>query len=729
MIELRCEILKVLALDGDTGLAKILLESEILNPKPRSFGLFNHLSKKNLLERLARPRGPDSKIWRASGLLGFPIPGEVVQFQGDFELIPPDNFSIKDARLSPPETEWGYLNFLTSGIFPNLNPEEALSLINYFGPELFSILEKSPVELSKVKDFPRQKREKLIEAYQRYLRIKKFENILMPSGLGPIWGDLFEKNWGLDFQDLLGQNPWEIFKLKLLSIQQIQRILSALSPSPPPPTEIVPIHFMWENYLRGRLTVDYQELLANTSKYFSQKNTPLNTKDLKKSLDRLLSVGALTSQLGKFPEERPLFLSQALKLKNTLITQLKLQKNSPTNLFSAAITQIPPGIDPYLELHAQELIKLFSRKNMVCLFGPTGSGKTELAGIIVDILEKIGAKTDVLAISYKDFCQAQTKIHQTPKTIFELLEYSPLTSAYSRGKFRQLTLDFLVILGAELLEPDLLSKILEATPPQTKVLLVGDYYPLKKDHYLFNLTTAVPYHLEWFVNSSNLHHLALRNILQGEFTPSPNRDPQASYYFIRAETNQEILRKCLTLFSERIPKRLNLPVEVATAIATPFQTGTLGTKSLNHEIKRLNEPLPLASKQLPTENVTLNLLEKNFFPKDRVITLFDDPSRSLIRGKIGYVSAAEENVLKLKVEIEGKQHSFKLSEIMTLTPAWALTTAEILPTSFPAIVLPLGKGASFSLNRYKLYQILSRSTALAIIVGNPGTLMGVLKNP
>ncbi len=126
---------------------------------------------------------------------------------------------------------------------------------------------------------------------------------------------------------------------------------------------------------------------------------------------------------------------------------------------------------------------------------------------------------------------------------------------------------------------------------------------------------------------------------------SNTQNELSDFYFIAAETPEEIIKKLLTVVCERIPKRFGFHPINDIQVLTPMNKGGLGTRALNIELqKRLNN-----AAQSNSDIVQVTKFGSTYACGDKVIQIVNNYDKEVFNGDIGtiYSIDLEEGIMNI----------------------------------------------------------------------------------
>ena len=134
-------------------------------------------------------------------------------------------------------------------------------------------------------------------------------------------------------------------------------------------------------------------------------------------------------------------------------------------------------------------------------------------------------------------------------------------------------------------------------------------------------------------------------INKGEMPLKVEGTELSEFYFIPAETPEDIYAKIVQVVTERIPKRFGLLPVKDVQILTPMNRGGLGARSLNAELQKI-----LNEKGEPK----ITRFGTTFAPGDKVIQTVNDYDKEVFNGDIGQIEKVDIEEGVLTVDYDGR---------------------------------------------------------------------------
>jgi exodeoxyribonuclease V alpha subunit len=257
------------------------------------------------------------------------------------------------------------------------------------------------------------------------------------------------------------------------------------------------------------------------------------------------------------------------------------------------------------------------------------------------------------------------------KTIHRLLEFDPKAFGFKRNRDNQLEADIVVVDEASMIDIVLMNQLLKAIPDLAALLLVGDVDQLPSVGPGAVLSDIISSNVIPVVRLTEIFRQAATSkiivnahrINQGRMpVPVGKQDELSDFYFVPAETPEEISDKVLQIVCERIPNRFGLDAIKDVQVLTPMNRGGLGSRSLNIELqKRLNtESGPQVTK-----------FGWSYGAGDKVLQTVNNYDKEVFNGDIGTISSVDLEESELVIEFDGREVTYDLNELDEVSLAYA----------------------------------------------------------
>ncbi|RLC70562.1 MAG: ATP-dependent RecD-like DNA helicase, partial [Chloroflexi bacterium] len=307
------------------------------------------------------------------------------------------------------------------------------------------------------------------------------------------------------------------------------------------------------------------------------------------------------------------------------------------------------------------------------------------------------------------------------QTIHRLLEYNP-EAGFVRDERDPLTVDYLIVDEASMLDLELAHHLLEALKPAARVLFVGDVNQLPSVGAGDVLRDLIRSGRAAVVQLTTIFRQAAdsgivvnaHRINQGQF---PILNEFGGFYFFGEKRPKQAADLLVDIVGRRIPEKFGLyPIDDVQVLA-PMYRGACGVDDLN---ARLQEALNPAGQG----KAERRLGERVFRVGDKVMQTRNDYDRMVFNGDVGRIAAVDPVLKEMAVLMPGRGLiHYDWDEIGKLTHAFATTIHKAQGAEYPCVVVPLLTQHYVMLQRNLLYTAITRARRLATAWHHVGKLV------
>lgn len=345
-------------------------------------------------------------------------------------------------------------------------------------------------------------------------------------------------------------------------------------------------------------------------------------------------------------------------------------------------------------------------KTLVITGGP-GTGKTTLVNSILKILA--AKQLDILLAAPTG--RAAKRMTETTgreaKTIHRLLEFDPQSFGFKRGRDNPLEADLIVIDESSMVDLVLMNKLLAAVPDSAALMIVGDVDQLPSVGPGAVLADIIASGSVPTVRLTEIFRQAATSkiivnahrINKGELPLRNETEELSDFYFIPAETPEEIHAKLLQVVTERIPKRFGLHPVKDVQVLTPMNRGGLGAHALNAELQKV-----LNGNSEPK----ITRFGTTYSPGDKIIQTVNNYDKEVFNGDIGQILEIDTEESSLKADYDGRIVEYEFGELDEVSLAYATSIHKSQGSEYPAVVIPLAMQHYMLLERNLIYTAVTR---------------------
>ena len=637
-------------------------------------------------------------------------------------------FKAEHLTVIPPTTLEGIEKYLGSGLIKGIGSHFAKVLIKAFGENVFEVIENEADRLTKLAGIGTKRKNTILTAWAEQKVVRNIMIFLQSNGMGTARAVRIYKVYGDSAIDVVRDNP---YKLAL---------------------DIIGIGFKTADALAMRLGITKDSIKRAQAgirhvlqEFASEGHCAIERGQLIESAVKLLEISdaiivqAITNEmqeknlvLDNIDGKDCLFLTALYQAECLSVKNIRRLKNGkpPWGVieYEKALQWSEEQTGMVLSSSQRNAVVAALKEKFVIITGGPGVGKTTIINSILKIVCAKKINVTLCAPTGRAAKRLTEATGLAAKTIHRLLEYDPKTHAFKRTQHNPLPIDMIIIDEASMIDIVLWYNIVKAIPNHASLLIVGDIDQLPSvgpgavlADMINSRTITVVKLTEIFRQAASSQIIVnAHRINQGQFIAQNTTLPETSdFYFIQAQTPEEIQEKLLYIVTEKIPKRFNFDPKHDIQVLTPMNRGGLGSRSLN---SILQAKLNINSQpQISRFGIT-------FVPGDKIIQNVNNYDKDVFNGDIGIIINIDLEESVVKINFDGRIVSYDFNELDEVSLAYAISIHKSQGSEYPAIVIPLATQHYMLLARNLLYTAVTRGKKLVVIIGQTKALAMAIKN-
>lgn len=659
--------------------------------------------------------------------------GEQVVLQGAWVMHPKfgKQFEAQSCTTLAPTTVLGIEKYLASGMIKGIGPVYAKKLVAKFGADVLDIIDQQPFRLHEVSGVGPKRVERIITAWQDQKEISHIMVFLREKNISPVYATKIYKKYGKQSISVIQENPYRIaddiwgigFKTAdtiALTMgfahDSLKRISSGI------------LYTLSTFISQGHLYAELTELKEKTINLLSLDQTDEVGHKLKLTLHDLYNsdkIKLITHNGNHFVTLPVNYYSEkgiATRIEAILKHPIKhafdiLTINKALNSTADTIT---------LNTDQEEGIITALQNKITVITGGPGTGKTTLIKKMLSLLDEHKRIYKLAAPTGRAAKRITEGTGKYATTLHRLLEFDPGSMGFKHNEKNALSLDFLIIDEASMIDVFLAHSLIKAIPHDAHIIFLGDVDQLPSvgaGNFLRDLIASkkVPtIRLKHIFRQAQNSMIILNahRINQGDFPTTQHENAKKDFFFIK-ETEGENVPNHLDHIYKKILPKFNIKHE-ESIVLVPMNRGNVGTVSLNHSLQKILNP-----------DSTLRSVSHagtTFKVNDRVMQIRNNYDKLVFNGDIGSIDSIDTVEKKLVVNFLGLIVAYEFSELDELVLAYSVSIHKSQGSEYSAVIIPIFMQHFMLLQRNLIYTAITRAKKLCIFIGQPKAIAMAINN-
>jgi len=677
------------------------------------------------------------------GIIPMAIAGERLVITGKWASHPSygRQFEAEFLERLMPDNARDILVYLSSHAVKGVGAVTAQRMVKMFGSRTLDILENDPEQLTRVEGISRKKALQMSSDFRRQTGVRRLIEFLSAHNLPAELAVRLYKSYGETALDAVKEDPYlmtdpffgadfarvDAFALELgVEGDDEQRIEAGI------------LFELTYNLNNGHVFIPRDKLCAASA---SLMEVP--SEIMESGLDRLLEQQRMVSDTLKGIDicYLPEWYEAETYVADRLAAMSQLKDMPPYNL-DDLLQRIDAKQGGYAEKQL-EAIRLASSHHVLVVTGGPGTGKTTTMSGILELYDLMGFKTQLAAPTGRAAKRLSECTGREAATIHRLLEsqYDPESGSmlFVRDEAEPLKADALIVDEASMIDLMLMSSLLRAMRPGTRLVLVGDPDQLPSVGAGNVFSDIIRSGCVEVVRLTEIFRQAQESlIVMNAHAINRGEDPllhitDQDFFFMRRREGESLVRTVTDLISTRLPQNMHIPAP-EIQVLSPTRKGITGTGNLNKQLQAVLNPPQNGKKERFYGDICFREGDKVMQIRNNYDIMWHyangfGSGTGIFNGDIGIIteiSHAEETVTVLFDD--EKLAAYTFDQLSELEPAYAMTVHKSQGSEYRAVILAALGGSQYLTTRSILYTAVTRARELLVVVGSEDTVAAMVRN-
>lgn len=677
----------------------------------------------------------------AVGSLALCNRGERVTLTGQYASHPKygRQFKAASAKTLAPSTLSAIESYLGSGLIRGVGASTAHAIVQSFGMNTLDILDNAPERLLEISGIGKKRAAMIAASYQENMQMRDIMLALEPYGVTVTQALKLYRIYGGLCLARIEENPYQM----IADVEGIGFVIADRI------AQNVP-GFSYDSASRLSAGILYALNLARMEYghtyvprasliSYAVKLLGVDEEAVSDTLDALIGKGELVYQM--VGDDDGIFLPWVQRMEQSVAEKLiQLTEKPIANPFlNLALTQ-----NHSIQLAPQqyEAVEAALNEGLLVITGGPGTGKTTIIRCITEILSDMQMDFALAAPTGRAAKRMTEATGCEAKTIHRLLEYIP-GEGFTRNDENPLFYDIVIIDEASMVDIPLMSALLKAIVPGTRLILVGDSDQLPPVGCGDALRDIIKSDVVCVVRLTEIFRQAQESyIVQNAHLVNHGEMPRldladSDFRFEELASQDAVLARLIALCTHPAPVlHTNEPL-LDIQVLAPMKKGTLGVYNINRALQAaLNPPAPGKREQAFGDTV--------FREGDKIMQMQNDykvewtrrgqsgevvEGTGAFNGDLGTVYHIDPAARRLSVLFDDDRlATYDFSQVDTLSLAYCISIHKSQGSEFPIVLLPLAGGTPLLLTRNLLYTAITRAKSQVCCIGRRETIRAMVDN-
>ena len=658
--------------------------------------------------------------------------GSYVCCEGNFVTHPRfgRQFKAESVRPERPDSLYGLMRFLGSGLIKGVGEKRAAAIVERFGLKTLDVIENEPGKLAKVSGISPKMAKQIAASYNEIKTAGDVMAYLMEYGIS---GNLALRIFGVYSKDsiaVISSNPYRLTEdVRGVGFLTADRIARAIGISPDSEFRLRAglVYVLGESAEKnGNTLLPLDELMRETETLLGEENcAKLNDALESMYLSRKLRSVDYEGEPAVMTDR----LYRAESFAAVALCRLSERANRAMPDCSGEIAEFERTEGVTFHEDQRKAITSAIKNGVSVITGGPGTGKTTIIRCILRLLDYHGVSVRLLAPTGRAAKRLSESTGAEASTIHRAL------AADEEEMYGRIDEDAVIIDEFSMVDVSLLAALLKAMRSDAKLVIVGDADQLPSVGAGNALGDIIGCGEVPVAKLTRIYRqddgsgiiVNAHKINEGKLPDLKNTGGE--FFFMRAKSGAEAAELVSELVTRRLPAYLGCDPK-AVQVLCPVKNGDAGCNNLN---KILRDAL------LPGHTEEITVGDNSFAAGDKVMHTVNNYHLSwtkdgvggegVFNGDMGVVTEIKADSGEMIVRFEdGRMATYSGDDKTQLMLAYAVTVHKSQGSEYEGVVIPLIGGNYMIMTRNLLYTAVTRAKRLAVLVSTEETVARTVGN-
>ena len=675
--------------------------------------------------------------------------GELLKLTGEYTThkLYGMQFKVESCEVCEPEDLISIEKYLGSGAIKGIGAALAGKIVKKFKEDTFRVIEEEPERLVEIKGISERKAREISVQIEEKKDMRQAMLYLQKYGISTTLAAKIYQHYGQNVYHVIEENPYQLADhISGVGFKIADEIASRVGIHKDSDYRIRSgiFYTILQSVGEGHIYLEQEVLLRRAGELLRVEIQDIEKYLMDLAIEKKIVMKNEEGGIRVYSSHYYYMEMNVARMLHDLSIENKVEETEVKQRLLAIGESTGLCLD---EMQRTAVLKAVRYGIMVLTGGP-GTGKTTTINAMIRFFESEGLDILLAAPTGRAAKRMTEATGYEAQTVHRLLEVSgnpedDSINGFQRNEENPLETDVIIIDEVSMLDLPLMSALLKAVIPGTRLILVGDCNQLPSvgpgsvlkdiiDSRCFSVVmlTKIFRQAEESDIIVNAH-----KINRGEEVSLDNKS--RDFFFLKRQDADVIISVVITLIRNKLPKYVEAdPYDIQ--VLTPMRKGLLGVERLNGILQEyLNPPESGKSEKeygdrLFREGDKVMQIKNNYQLEWRIKTrrgMTIDNGMGIFNGDMGIIKKINNYEETMTVEYdEHREVKYPYSLLEELELAYAITIHKSQGSEYPAVVIPLLQGPMQLYHRNLLYTAVTRARRCVTLVGSDQVFQKMIRN-
>ena len=656
-------------------------------------------------------------------------------------------FKVETSEVCEPEDLVSIERYLGSGSIKGVGASLAGKIVKRFKEDTFRIIEEEPERLAEIKGISERKAREISAQVEEKRDMRQAMIFLQKYGISTTLAAKIYQHYGQSVYRVIEENPYQIADhVSGVGFKTADEIAAKVGIHADSDFRVRSgiFYTLLQSVNDGHVFLNQDVLYRRAGELLGIEITDIEKYLMDLAIEKKVVMKKEADGVRIYPSRFYYMEMNVAKMLYDLDVDCKVEEGKLRDRLFVIEEQEGLCLD---EMQRTAVIEGVKRGVMVLTGGP-GTGKTTTINAMLHFFDSEGMDFLLAAPTGRAAKRMTEATGYEAQTIHRLLEVNgnpeeDSVSGFQRNEENPLETDVIIIDEVSMVDLPLMSALLRAIVPGTRLILVGDCNQLPSVGPGSVLKDIIASECFSVVMLTKIFRQAgesdivvnAHKINRGEEVILDNKSKD--FFFLKRQEANVIISVVITLLQKKLPKYVDA-LQYDIQVLTPMRKGLLGVERLNTILQEYLNP-PEKGKiekeigdRLFREGDKVMQIKNNYQLEWEISTKYGmtvDKGMGIFNGDMGIIrqiNTYEETVIVEYDEQRKVKYPYALLDELEL--AYAITIHKSQGSEYPAVVIPLLSGPRQLYNRNLLYTAVTRARRCVTLVGSDQVFQEMIQN-